>query len=142
MSQLALVGSHLILPRSHLDEMKICHMNMCRWASTARWDRFFFKEYAHDFKMATTSTTRKSSKKYSFKWTPEMAKNLIESIRSFKASMTFKNLDFDANKAAQYSAVRETMAAFIVMMKLYLAQLRPPIGLRTLVNCHMKIGLQ
>ena len=71
-----------------------------------------------------------------------MAKNLIESIRSFKASMTFKNLDFDANKAAQYSAVRETMAAFIVMMKLYLAQLRPPIGLRTLVNCHMKIGLQ
>ena len=57
--------------------------------------------------MATTSTTRKSSKKHSFKWTPEMVENLIESIKSFKASMTFKNLDFDANKAAQYSAVRE-----------------------------------
>ena len=71
-----------------------------------------------------------------------MVENLIESIKSFKASMTFKNLDFDANKAAQSSAVHETMAAFIVMMKLYLAQLRPRIGLRTLVNCHRKIRLQ
>ena len=40
-----------------------------------------------------------------------MIENLIESIKSFKASMTFKNLDFDADKASQYSAVRETMAA-------------------------------
>ena len=38
-------------------------------------------------------------------------KNLIESIKSFKAFMTFKNLDFDADKAAQYLAARETMAA-------------------------------
>ena len=36
---------------------------------------------------------------------------MIVSIKSFKASMTFKNLDFDADKAAQYSAVRETMAS-------------------------------
>ena len=40
-----------------------------------------------------------------------MVENLIESKKSFKASMTFKNFDFDADKAAQYSAVRETMAA-------------------------------
>ena len=60
--------------------------------------------------MAATSNTRKSSKKHSFKWTPEMVENVIESIKSFKASMTLKNLDFDADKAAQYSAVRETMA--------------------------------
>ena len=39
-----------------------------------------------------------------------MVENVIESIKSFKASMTLKNLDFDADKAAQYSAVRETMA--------------------------------
>ena len=61
--------------------------------------------------MATTSTTRKSSKKHSFKWTPEIVEDLIEAKKSFKASMTFKNLDFDSDKAAQYSAVRETMAA-------------------------------
>ena len=42
---------------------------------------------------------------------PEMVENFTESIKSFKASMTFKNLDFDADKSAQYSAVRETMAA-------------------------------
>ena len=40
-----------------------------------------------------------------------MVENFTESIKSFKASMTFKNLDFDADKAAQYLAVRETMAA-------------------------------
>ena len=40
-----------------------------------------------------------------------MVENLIESKRSFKASMTFKHLDFDADKIAQYSAVRETMAS-------------------------------
>ena len=61
--------------------------------------------------MATTSTTRKRSKKHSFKWILEMVENLIESIKSFKASITFKNFDFDADKAAQYLAVRETMAA-------------------------------
>ena len=61
--------------------------------------------------MATTSTARKSSKRQPFKWTPEMVKTLIESIKPFKASMTFKNLDFDVDKAAQYSAVSETIAA-------------------------------
>ena len=61
--------------------------------------------------MATTSTTRKTSKKHSFKWTPEMVENLAELTKYFKASMTFKHLDFDADKAAQYSAVHETMAA-------------------------------
>ena len=29
-----------------------------------------------------------------------MVENLTESIKSFKASMTFKNLDYDADKAA------------------------------------------
>ena len=61
--------------------------------------------------MARTSTTRKSSKRHSFKWTPEMVEKLIESIKSLKASMMLKHLDFDADKIAQYSAVRETMAA-------------------------------
>ena len=41
----------------------------------------------------------------------EMVKNLIESKSLFKASMTFRNLGFDADKAAQYSAGREKMAA-------------------------------
>ena len=40
-----------------------------------------------------------------------MVENLIKSIKSFKASMTFKSLDFDADKAVHYSAVRETMIA-------------------------------
>ena len=45
--------------------------------------------------MATTSTTKASSKRQSFKLTPEMTENLIESLQLFKASTTFKNLNFD-----------------------------------------------
>ena len=40
-----------------------------------------------------------------------MVENLIQSIKSFKASMMFKKFNFDADKAAQHLAVRETMAA-------------------------------
>ena len=43
------VGSHLILPGSHLDEMKILHMNTCKWASPTRWGRVFFNQFAKKF---------------------------------------------------------------------------------------------
>ena len=71
-----------------------------------------------------------------------MVENLIESIKSFKASMRFRNLDFDADKAARFSAVRETIAAIYCDDELYLALLRLRIGLRILVNCRRKIRLQ
>ena len=50
-SQPAQVGSHLILPGSHLGEMKIFHMNTRKWASLARWDRVFFNQYCCVFRM-------------------------------------------------------------------------------------------
>ena len=50
----------------------------------------------------------------------------------FKGSMTFRNLDFDTNKAAQYSAYVRDGLLFIVMMKLYLAQLKLQVGRRLL----------
>ena len=68
-----------------------------------------------------------------------MVENLTESAQPFKASMTFKDLNFDTDKAAQYSAYRTEWLLFIVMMKLYLAQLRLQIGRRLLTNCHRKI---
>ena len=43
-------------------------------------------------------------------WIPKTVEDLIQSIQSYEASMTFKNLDFGAEKAAQYSAECETMA--------------------------------
>ena len=39
-----------------------------------------------------------------------MIEDLINFIDLYKASMEHKNLDFDADKAAQYSLVREAMA--------------------------------
>ena len=50
--------------------------------------------------MDTKSTIRKSGRRQSFEWTPEMAENLIESIQFFKASVAFKNLDFNTDRAA------------------------------------------
>ena len=64
--------------------------------------------------MATTSATitaaKKSNKRQSLMWIPKTVEDLIQSIQSYEASMTFKNLDFGAEKAAQYSAECETMA--------------------------------
>ena len=39
------------------------------------------------------------------------SRKLDRAIKFFKASMIFRNLDFDTDKAAQYSVVREKMVA-------------------------------
>ena len=53
---------------------------------------------------------KQKSKRRQFRWTPEMIENLIDSLQSYKSCMLFKNFDFDADKSAQYSAIREAMA--------------------------------
>ena len=49
---------------------------------------------------------RNYTKKIIFKWTPKMIEELIASIEMYKSSMEFKNIDFDADKSAQYEFVR------------------------------------
>ena len=39
------VGSHLILPGFQLGEMKILHMNTCKWASPAKWNKAFVYQF-------------------------------------------------------------------------------------------------
>ena len=39
--------SHLILPGSHLDYMKIFRMNKCKWASPAMSERVFFNAHVY-----------------------------------------------------------------------------------------------
>ena len=48
-SQPAYVGSDMILPGSHIGEMKIFDMNTRKWASPARWDRVFFNQFCFLF---------------------------------------------------------------------------------------------
>ena len=88
------------------------------------------------------STTRKSSKRHSFKWTPEMVEDLIQSVKSFKAFMTFKSLDFDADKAAQYSAVGETMGAIYSDDETLFGPTEALNWPENFANCHRKIRLQ
>ena len=50
------------------------------------WNSFqiqFMQIMIYAIKMATTSTTRKSSKKHSFKWTPKMVEDLMEVSKVF-----------------------------------------------------------
>ena len=39
--------SHLILPGSHLDEMKLFHRNKYKWASSVMWERVFFNAHVY-----------------------------------------------------------------------------------------------
>ena len=45
-----------------------------------------------------------------FRWEIEMVENLISSITECKTRMEYKNLDFDADKPAQYKELRILMA--------------------------------
>ena len=49
-------------------------------------------------------------KKKQFRWTDEMIESLIKFLHKFKSTMEFKNLDFDGDRIAQYSWLREEMA--------------------------------
>lgn len=75
---------------------------------------FMHAQFNRDFKINMAESGQASeeakSKRKNFKWTPKMIEDLINSIDLYKASMEYKNLDFDSDKAAQYSWVREAMA--------------------------------
>ena len=58
---------------------------------------------------------KQKSKRKQFRWTPEMIENLIDSLQSYKSCMLFKNFDFDVDKSAQYSAIRDTWLLYTSM---------------------------
>ena len=45
-----------------------------------------------------------------FKWTIEMVDDLLHVLGEFKANMEYRNVDFNAEKAKQYEALRKAMA--------------------------------
>ena len=52
------------------------------------------------------STSKRTQK---FKWTIGMVDDLLGALRSFKSTMDYQNLDFNADKVKQYEAVRQTV---------------------------------
>eukprot|EP00794_Sanderia_malayensis_P011557 gene11557-12747_t len=58
--------------------------------------------------MAATSSA--TNKKASFRWKPEMIEQLITCLHQYKTAMSYKNLDFDADKPIQYKELRLKMA--------------------------------
>ena len=62
----------------------------------------------------SSTNTEKQKRKY-FKWSPKMIQDLIESLMAYKSTMLFKNLDFDADKSAQYAAVRYSKGIIIFL---------------------------
>ena len=51
----------------------------------------------------------KAKKKY-FHWNTDMVENLINQLSSYKSSMEYRSLDFDADKPAQYKYLKTEMA--------------------------------
>ena len=70
---------------------------------------------------------------------PRNSRKLDRAIKFFKASMIFRNLDFDTDKAAQYSVVREKMVAVYCDNKTLFGPIEAPNWSE---NCHKKIRLQ
>ena len=56
----------------------------------------------------------KKVQRKNFRWDTDMIKHLLDCLLDYKSSMTFKNLDFDADKPAQYKQLREAMADIYV----------------------------
>ena len=52
----------------------------------------------------------KKPQRKNFRWDTDMIEHLIDCLLDYKSSMTFKNLDFDADKPAQYKHLRVAMA--------------------------------
>ena len=70
-------------------------------------------------------------KRKNFRWTTEMIDNLINCLLSYKSSMEYRSLDFDADKPAQYKFLR------IEMAKLYTDEdesLFGPVNIETLAD--------
>ena len=49
-------------------------------------------------------------KEKQFRWDSEMAENLITCLQSFKSKMEYENVDFDGDRPAQYSWLRQEMS--------------------------------
>eukprot|EP00794_Sanderia_malayensis_P005023 gene5023-5681_t len=62
--------------------------------------------------MATTSSA--TNKKASVRWKPEMMEQLITCLHQYKTAMSYKNLDFDADKPIQYKELRLKMASLML----------------------------
>ena len=52
---------------------------------------------------------REKTKTKQFRWDAEMVENLIECLQAYKSEMEFKNVDFDSDRPAQYSWLRQKM---------------------------------
>ena len=65
---------------------------------------------AEDNVSESPEETQTKTRRKIFKWTSKMIEDLIATIESYKTFMEYKNLDFEADKHAQYIWVREAMA--------------------------------
>ncbi len=48
-----------------------------------------------------------------FRWDSGIIENLIKCLQSYKTQMEYKNLDFDGNRHAQYSSLRDEMSKIV-----------------------------
>lgn len=60
----------------------------------------------------TTSASKKTKK--GFRFSNEMIENLVTHLLEYKVKCEYNNIDFDADKPAQYTKIREEMAKYYI----------------------------
>jgi hypothetical protein len=54
----------------------------------------------------------RNQKRSNFRWDTGIVENLIKCLQAYKSEMEYKNIDFDGDRPAQYTWVRQEMAKF------------------------------
>lgn len=69
-----------------------------------------------------SSKSRGKWKANQFRWDDGMVESLIKCLQAYKSEMEYKNVDFDGDRPAQYTWVRQEMAT--LYLGLYLSPLQ------------------
>ena len=93
---------------ARLGEIRNSHVNTFEWASPARWDEITL--FAHAYTVKTTMAGKTSPQNGNFRWSAEMVKDLICTLKSYKCRLDYRGIDFDADRPLQYRELRKEMA--------------------------------
>ena len=86
------------------------HVNTIEWASPARWDEITLFAHAYTVKTTMAGKEKTSPQNGNFRWSAEMVKDLICTLKSYKCRLDYKGIDFDADRPLQYRELRKEMA--------------------------------
>ena len=112
LARIHVIASNRASPASELKT----HIGACAVSLHRRVTRIKMADKVSKSAAAATKLKEKTVEEKSvltaakFKWNDEMVRELLDSLREFKATMEFNNFDFNADKPRQYEEVRRILS--------------------------------